>query len=151
MSEEENPFGRVIGHWEEVIADMEATADEYREEGWEVLELHPGDVTVMNDEQYGLDVLVPGDEYEQLEELAGEATFDSYEIYRADESEMTFVLVALEDPENERAVCCPAYYDESETEEMLTRAREEDVMYTHIRPLTDDRAVTFAYHNPHLF
>jgi hypothetical protein len=144
---ENNPFGRVMGRWEEVIDDMEVTAEEYRAEGWEVLELHPGDITVLNDERYGLDVLVPSDEYEEVETLATEATFDSYEVYRAGESEMTFVLIVLEDPDSGRAVCCPVYYDESETEELARRAHAEGVMYTHIRPLADDRVVTFTYEN----
>ena len=151
VSEENESFGRVMGRWEEVIADMEATAAEYREGGWDVLELHPGDVTVLDGERYGLDVLVPDDEFEEVNALAAEAGFDSYEVYRAEEAGVTFVLVVLEDAETERAVCCPAYYDESEAEEMLHHANEEDVMYTHIRPLADDRAVTFSYHDPHLF
>jgi hypothetical protein len=148
---EHNPFDRVVEPWEAVTEDMEATAEEYREAGWEVLELHPGDVTVLDGERYGLDVLVPGNEYEPLTDLAAAGTFDSYEVYRAEEAGIAFVLAVLEDQTNDQAVCCPAYYDESEADEMARRAHAEGRMYTHIRPLANDEAVTFAYEDPDLF
>ena len=144
---ENNPFERVAEPWEAVVADMEATAEGYREADWAVLELHPGDVTV--DEQ-GLDVLVPGDEFEALEEIAVEATFGSYEVYRAAESGMVFALVVLEDTETERAVCCPIYYEREAIEGVRERIGD-GVLYTHIRPLNDDRTVTFSYEEPELF
>jgi hypothetical protein len=148
---EHNPFDRVVEPWEAVMGDMEATAEEYREADWGVLELHPGDVTVLDGERYGLDVLVPGDEYERLAEIAEAGTFDSYEVYRASESEIVFALAVLEDPASEQAVCCPVYYEESEADEMVRRADAEGRMFTHIRPLANDEAVTFAYEDPGLF
>ena len=151
VSGDNDSFARVMGVWEEVIADMEATAAEYREEGWEVLELHPGDVTVLDGERYGLDVLVPGDEFRELETLTGETGFDSYEVYRAANDGMVFALVVLESPEHERAVCCPTYYERNQIGELQRRASEEGVMYTHVRPLSDDRAVTFTHDDPTLF
>ena len=150
VSGDNESFARVMGVWEEVIADMGATAAEYREADWEVLELHPGDVTALDGERYGLDVLVPGDEFEELETLAAETTFESYEVYRAEHEGMTFALVVLESPDSERAVCCPTYY-ERDSGELGRRAHEEGLMHTHIRPLSDDRAVTFSYEDPGLF
>ena len=144
---ENNPFERVAEPWEAVVADMEATAEGYREADWSVLELHPGDVTV--DEQ-GLDVLVPGDEFETLESRTADAAFDTYEVYRAAESEMVFALVVLEDTETERAVCCPIYYEREAIEGVRERIGD-GVLYTHIRPLNDDRMVTFSYEEPELF
>lgn len=151
MSGENESFARVMGVWEEVIADMEATAAEYREAGWAVLELHPGDVTVLDGERYGLDVLVPGDEFRELEAFTDETTFDSYEVYRASDEGMVFALCVLEDSGNERAVCCPTYYERDRAQGLQQRAREEGVMYTHVRPLSDDRAVTFTYEDPSHF
>ncbi len=147
---ENNPAERVAGHWEDVIADMEATAEGYREADWGVLELHPGDVTVLDDEQ-GLDVLVPDDEFEELEALAAEATFGSYEVYRAEESGIVFALVVLEDTDGERAVCCPVYYERDDIERLKRHIGDGGVLYTHLRPLADDRAVTFSYEDPDLF
>ena len=151
VSGDNESFTRVMGVWEDVIADMEATTAKYREAGWEVLELHPGDVTVLEGERYGLDVLVPGDEFRELEEVAAETTFDSYEVYRAESEGMIFALVVLEDDEREGAVCCPTYYEHERSDGLERRAREEGAMYTHVRPLTDDRVVTFTHDDPELF
>ena len=53
--------------WSAVIEDMEATAAEYRERGWTALELHPGDsVLVDSDRRTGLDVVLPGPEFESF-------------------------------------------------------------------------------------
>ena len=146
---ENEPNEHVAGHWEAVVEDMEATAAGYREAGVSVLELHPGDVTLL-DEGNGLDVLVPGDEFEELETLASEATFDSYEVYRAEESGTVFALIVLEDADGERAICCPIHYDRDEIER-LKRRLDDGVLYTHIRPLADDRVVAFSYEDPDLF
>ncbi|EMA52438.1 DUF7529 family protein [Halococcus thailandensis] len=148
MSENE-PNEHVAGHWGAVVEDMEATAAGYREAGVSVLELHPGDVTIL-DEENGLDVLVPGDEFEELETLASEATFDSYEIYRAEDSGTVFALIVLEDAAGERAICCPIHYDRDDIER-LKRRLDDGELYTHIRPLADDRVVAFSYEDPDLF
>jgi hypothetical protein len=146
---ENDPIERVADHWEAVIDDMEATAEGYREAGVSVLELHPGDVTVL-DEGSGLDVLVPDSEFEELETFAAETAFDSYEVYRAEESGVIFALIVLEDAGGERAVCCPTYYEREEIERLKQRL-DDGVLYTRIRPLADDRVVTFSYEDPDLF
>lgn len=40
----QGPPDAVVESWEVFVDDVAVTADEYRESGWEVLELHPGDV-----------------------------------------------------------------------------------------------------------
>lgn len=147
---ETNPFDRVVEPWEAVMEDMEATAAEYREDGFSVIELHPGDVTITDEP--GFDVLVPDDEYDELEAIATESTFDSYEVYRAEQSEIAFILLVLRDSEVGWAVCCPIYYDEREADGFQRRAREAGALSTHVRPLADDRGVTFTHENPtHFF
>lgn len=148
---EDNPFERVVEPWEAVMEDMAATATGYREAGYSVLELHPGDVAVENDERYGLDVLVPGEEYDELERVTAAATFDSYEVYHAREAGMTFLLLVLTDPEAEQAVCCPAYYDDRDVEALERRSHAEGAMHTHVRPLDHETWVTFTHDEPDLF
>lgn len=148
---ENNPFDRVVEPWEAVMEDMSATAAGYREAGFSVLELHPGDVAVENDERYGLDVLVPGEEYDELERVAAATEFESYEVYHATEAGMTFLLLVLTDPATEQAVCCPAYYDDQAVEALARRSHAEGVMYTHVRPLDDETRVTFTHEEPDLF
>lgn len=151
-----NPFEKLSNHWEDMLADMDATADEYREQGWEALELHPGDVTAIapdeDDDTFGLDVLVPGDEFDELEaQVEDGASFGSYQVYRGDGSGLVLLLIVMEDEANELAVLFPAYFDPSQSSEFRDAAMAEGTMYSHIRPLDKRNIVTFAHDDPSLF
>jgi hypothetical protein len=147
---------RVAEVWEEVVADMGATAESYREDGWEVLEIHPGDVASPDGSQggrWGLDVVVPGDEFEALEELVEVESFafDESEVYRADRGGVVFLVVAVLDTDTGAAVLFPAYYDVDRGRSMLDRAMEAGEMRTHLRPLSVENVITFTYDDPSLF
>lgn len=158
-----NPFDRVVEPWEGVIADMEGVAAGYRETGWAVIELHPGDVAALDgrDEddgdsegegRFGLEVLVPDDEFDRLDGwIEAGARFDSYEIYRTVESGIVFLLVLLTDEASERAVCVPAYYETSKVGKLRERAEREGVFFTYVRRLRRDRVITFTQDDPDLF
>ncbi|MFH5797303.1 hypothetical protein [Haladaptatus sp. CMAA 1911] len=145
---------RAMPHWESVIADMEATTAEYDDEGWDTVELHPGDVTPIwtdEDGEFGLDVLVPDNEFEDLEELMdGGVSFDAFEAYRALADGLVFAVIAMEDRGSETAVLYPVYYDVQGAEEMLSDAVEAGKMYSFIRTLGEDR-IRFTHDDPSLF
>jgi hypothetical protein len=151
-----HPLTGVLDVWEGVVEDMEATAAEYREDGWETLELHPGDVTALpsveerKDEQFGLDVLVPGDEYEAVSELVDGTEFDEYDVFRAQQGCVVFLVLVTKSTATKQAVLTPLYYAVEDAQLMLDRARDEDVLYTHVRPLSDDERVTFTQEDPEL-
>jgi hypothetical protein len=133
-------------HWEELLGDMSDIADGYRDSGWGVLELHPGDVTVVTESRRGLDVLVPDDEFAQLEGWVADGTFPEHEVYRA-EAGLVFLLVVLRNPADERAVCCPSYYPHAEAERLRGVAEAEGRLYTHVRNLAEEY-VTFTHEEP---
>jgi len=145
---------RAMPHWESVIADMEATTTEYDDEGWDTVELHPGDVTPLwmdENGEFGLDVLVPDNEFEDLEELMdGGVSFDAFEAYRALADGLVFAVIAMEDHGSETAVLYPVYYDVQGAEEMLSDAVEAGKMYSFIRTLGEDR-IRFTHDDPSLF
>jgi len=160
--EESDPFDRVVEPWQAVVEDMEGLAAEYREIGWEVLELHPGDVATLDggggdgddgeDDRHGLEVLVPDPEFEELEAWIEEGTrFGSYEVYRTTEDEVAFLLVVLTDEATERAVCVPAYYEMSNVETLRACAEHDGVFFTYVRRLQGDRVITFTGDDPGLF
>jgi hypothetical protein len=146
-----HPLAGALDRWERVVDDMAGVAAEYRERGWETVELHTGDVTALRPgdiddepEQYGFDVLVPGSEYETVESLVEGSEFGESEAYRAEEGDLTFVLLVMKAPAEKRAVLIPLYYERSEAAATIERAREADEMRVFVRPLSDDRRVTFA-------
>jgi hypothetical protein len=102
-----NPFDRVVDAWEEVVEDMGATAAALRESGYEVVELHPGDVTAVDGR---LDVLVPNDEFDRLRETATDG-MDEAQVFRAERGGMVYALAVVTDPGAGVGVCCPVYYE----------------------------------------
>jgi len=167
-----HPLSGVTGLWDDTIADMEATAEEFREEGWETVELHPGSVTPLPagetedgyiDTRIGLDVLVPGDEFEAVkatvggpdDDATGEAPtaetgteYDEYEVFRAQQGDVVFLVVVMKSAETGRAVLIPLYYDVRDAAETLRLVREHDEMQLFVRPLDDSERVLFTQQDP---
>ncbi|WP_227375292.1 DUF7529 family protein [Haladaptatus halobius] len=144
---------RAMPFWENVLSDMDATAAEYEESGWETLQLHPGDVTPLwteRDDEFGLDVLVPDNEFETLETLLDGVEFDAFEAFRALGDGLVFLVVVMEDYDAETAVCYPAYYDVQGDEKMLVDAMAAGEMHTFVRTLSDDR-IRFTHDDPDVF
>ncbi|WP_323173979.1 hypothetical protein [Natrialba sp. PRR66] len=141
----ENPADTVPGDgqaqsgWQSVIEDMAATADEFRSRGWTTLELHPGDsVLVDSDRRTGLDVVVPGPEYEELESVTEDCAFADVDVFRAEHGSMLFLLIVEKDPTNETAVFVPAYYDPGSSQTKLERVRESGDLRLFCRRLNGD-------------
>ncbi|WP_049971879.1 DUF7529 family protein [Haladaptatus cibarius] len=145
---------RAMPFWEDVLADMEATAEDYEQSGWDVVQLHPGDVTprwTEDHDEFGLDVLVPNDEFDAVSDLLDSGVeFDAFEAFRATGDSLVFVVVVMEDHDTETAVCYPTYYDVRGAEQMLQDAMNAGVMYSFIRTLTEDR-VRFTHDDPAVF
>jgi hypothetical protein len=155
----DHPLTGIVDRWEAVLDDMAATATEYREQGWDVVELHPGDVTplppvrggeALSDDRVGLDVLVPDDEFAAVESEASDATFDSYEVYRAQAGSVVFAVVAVEASAAGLAVLVPLYYRTGDAREMARTATERGSLDLYVRPLADDRRVVFTQEEPEL-
>lgn len=159
MADDQGPSPTLADHWEAVVGDMEATAGEYRDRGWDVVAVHSGDVATLDgsgpSERWGLDVLAPDDEFDEVERLVDEEgrAFGACEVFRAEAGGVVYLVVALLDEDGEVAVVFPAYYDPArpEAEGMLARAREAGEMRTHVRPLDERLVVTFTQGDPELF
>lgn len=140
-------------HWQTLTGEAEAIAEEFEEDGWETLVVHPGSVTAVHEhDRCGLDVLIPGNEYEPLAALVEERglSFPSSEVYAREEGDVVLLVVVMRDPEDETVVVFPAYYDREETEETFERATEEGSFRTYLRKL-DGETVVFSYDDPSIF
>lgn len=155
-----HPLAGYTEFWDDVMADMEATAEEYREAGWDVLELHPGDVTPLPNvstdgtgievDRTGFDVLLPGDEFAAAQDLleGTETAFDEYDAYRAQRSEVVFLVVVMKAEAAGEAVAFPLYYAEEQAEPMLERADAAGELRAYLRPLDDSERVVFSLSAP---
>ena len=147
----QSPPPAVSERWDALMADAEATVEEYGERGWETLFVHPGDVTPITGEPFGLDVLASGDEFEALEGAVETVTFDTTHVYRTEVGDARFFVIVVEASDDEFAVVVPAFLSISQSEGLRETATEEGTMYTHVRPLSDDARVTFSHDDPGLF
>lgn len=150
---EDNPFPQVVERWEQVIEDMHVTAEEYRADGLNTVELHPGDVMTLTYDtttdselgaRHGIDVLVPGDEYADLADAVEGHTLDHYEVLRAVDNHTVFLLIVFESADGRLAVFVPAYYELADVSDL----RSEDTVHTYVRSLSADGIVTFSHDNP---
>ncbi|MFC3478030.1 DUF7529 family protein [Halobacterium litoreum] len=125
--------------WQPVIEDMEATAEAYRDRGWTTVELHPGDSVFVDSEfRTGIDVVLPGSEYEELEAVAADAEFTDVDVFRAEDASMFYLLVVEKDPDSETAVFVPAYYNPGSAEEKIQTVQEAGELRLFCRRLNDD-------------
>jgi hypothetical protein len=153
---ETGPPADVMANWETIVEDMEATAGEYESADWTVVQLHPGDVQMVadgSDGRTGLDLLVPDNEYREVESLLESGVaFDDYEVYRNASGGVVYVVVVAEDPDAEAAILYPAYYrsDGTDALDVLEHAREEGRLQTFLRRLSGEY-VELSHENPDLF
>jgi len=152
----DHPLAGATAAWQAVVDDMEATAAEYRESGWTVVEVHPGDVTPLppvhdpsvGDGRVGLDVVVSGDEFRDLQERVESVSFDSFEAYRAEQGDLVLALLVMQATEAKLAVLVPLYYGVAKARAMLDRAAAKGRLRTFLRPLSDDERVVFEQSDP---
>lgn len=145
------------GDWTQVVDKMEEMADRYRDDGWRVLEVHPGDVVPLSPdddpERWGLDAVVPDDEITALQKLleADESTLTEWDIYREEVGDVVYILVAVRDDEQKRIVFIPLYYRTTDAVDMAQAARRQDHIQIHLRPLSLNPVITLTQADPELF
>lgn len=131
--------GQERSGWQAVIAEATAIADEYRDRGWNARELHPGDSVLVDSElRTGLDVLLPGPEYDALESLTENCTFADVDVFRAAEDGRHYLLVVEKDPASETAALVPAFYDPGSGRNALETIRSNGELRLFCRRLNDD-------------
>ncbi|MDL5362101.1 hypothetical protein [Halalkalicoccus sp. NIPERK01] len=144
---------RVAGaHWETLLEESRALAAEFEDEGWETLVVQSGTVTPVSErDRCGLDVLVPGNQYDPLAEwVADGVEFPRSEVYCREEGEVVLLVVVMRDPDAEKVVVFPAYYGRAESEGVFERAREEGELNTYLRKLNGE-TVVFSHDDPAIF
>lgn len=134
---DESPRHPLVGateHWEALLEDAAATAEEYRERGWTVVELVPGDVTVDPDLP-GVSVLLADNEFEAVTDLLGESGVDGYRVYLGSAAGVMFAAVVLEDSRTERAAVVPLYYSHAALRDLQAAVEETGRLATRLRTL----------------
>lgn len=137
----------VPSRWADIIEEAAATADTYREDGYEVELLHPGDVVPIPD-TVAFDILLPGSEFEAVEALAGEFDAPEVAVFTAQESGFGYAVIVATAPGTSTAICCPIYYELASIDELLEAI--EDAIELHLRPLNRRSKVVIKIDEPDL-
>ena len=154
--DEDLPKQALGERWEDVEADLEALAADLDADGWTTVTLHAGDVTTLpggDGQPAGLDVMVPGNEFESLEEqLETGAAFEETAVFREASGGVAFLVFVLRDPERGAAVLVPAFYPQQgrDARALADHALEAGAVDVHVRPLSRERVVTFTVEAPEL-
>lgn len=154
MNDEPNPT--TTPEWEELVADADGIAAEYRENGWKAVVLEPIDVTpVERPDRSGLDVTIAESAYDRVADLVGSddvSVGDAEVYYRPSKgADRRFALVVERDERSEVAVLVPVTYDLSESREVFERALCEEDLQLHVRPEAADEWIVFSHDDPSLF
>lgn len=142
-------------HWEDVVADLETTAEELQAEEWRTVTLHPGDVTSIPGDNgpAGLDVMVAGNEFEALQdELEAGAEFTETAVFRRAAGGVMFMVYVLRDPNREVAALFPAFYPQQgeAAQALADHAHDSGQLHVYVRPLNRERVITFTIEKPEL-
>lgn len=150
------PSAALREHWDDVVSDLEAAAADLEAAGWSTLSLHAGDVTTRPGDggtPAGLSVLVPSNDFEQLEALLADgATLDETAVYRSAAGGVVFLVCSLRDPDRQTAVLFPAFFPQrgDAARRLAERAHAAGALDVHVHPLSGDRVVTVTIEDPAL-
>lgn len=144
--------------WNDLLEDTRAVADEYREDGWDVVVLEPTNIApVDSEERVGLDVTVSADEYDVVAGLieGGDVTITAADVYYrplAEAGTDQRVALAIErDDDSETAIFVPLAYDVTACRSVFETALLEEQLLVHVMAAPEHGRVSFSHDDPSLF
>jgi len=136
--------------WERVVSDLEVIADEYEDEGWEAYEIHPGDVSFRQEGgQPRMNVLVADNEFPNVEET-GNIGYDYYEVHRAVDGGIVYLIISIKNPTEKSVVVVPAYYAIDEHMDVRQRAIQNGSVTLVLHRLDERSPLEFECKQPSL-
>jgi hypothetical protein len=122
--------------WEAVVADADAVATTYRDQGWTVATTHPGHVNPVTDAAR-IDVLLPDPEFETAHETVATANLDAVDVYAAAEAGVAYRVVVATDESAAVAVSVPTYLSTTALRALGAAADAVGSLTVRLRPLDD--------------
>lgn len=144
-----DPEGVKTEAWKQTLADMEAIADDRREDGWEVVSVvaaHTDTVSrdMGDDDEFGLVHVVPDNHAERFSDAFDDG-FTEYLVYGTDVDGFMYTVTELLDPEAERSILIANRYDMARERGMVASARDEGALYTHVKTIDGTKLGTFEH------
>lgn len=142
--------------WSATLADMEALAAEYEQEGWHVVAIPAGHTAPEPPDsgvegRFGLVYLVADNHAEDFEEAFSVGEFPRYDVYRNAAGGEVFVVTVLLDPESESAILLAGGFTRYHAQSLVGTAIETGEMYTHVQTLDRTQLGSFRHDDPEKF
>jgi hypothetical protein len=134
--------------WEATIDDMQAMAEQRRDDGWEAISCAALDTAATNPDagdrdNFGLEFVLANNEAETFEDAYEGKSFPRYEVYRAENEGRVYAVVEYIDPESETAIFVASQFELRHAPGMVKAAQREGEMYTFVQ--TIDKTVVGAF------
>ena len=131
--------------------DMEAIAEERREEGWEVVSMpavHTSPVSRdmgEDPERFGLVHIIPDNYADEFADAYDRGSFPEYLAYRNQIENSAFLVTEFIDPDSETVILVASRYDLRHAEAMIRSAIDEGELHTHVRTLDGTELGSFRH------
>lgn len=140
------------GAWQATIDDMNALAEEFREEGWDtVITAIAGDSAPEPPEdgpsgRFGIVHVLPETESEQIREAVADGEgFPKYDVFRAEREGRVFLVTEFLDPETSTAVFVAGNFERHRAVGLVRAAKEEGKIFSHLQKLDGTVVATFEH------
>jgi len=145
-----DPTGAKTEAWKQTLEDMEAIAEDRRNDGWEVLTVvsaHTDTVSrdMGEDDTFGLVHVIPDNYADEFVEFYDGDEFTEYLAYGTDVEGFMYVVTELIDPEADRSVLIASRYDMTRSDGLVQSAVDEGVLYTHLKRIDGTSVGSFAH------
>lgn len=150
MDRRRDPNGAQSKAWKQTLEDMEAIAEDRRNDGWEVVTImaaHTDTVSrdMGDDDTFGLVHVVPNNYVDEFTDTYDSEEFTEYLAYGSEIDGRMFVVTELLDPETDRSILIASRYDMTRANGMVASAEEEGVLYTHLKTIDGTIIGTFEH------
>ncbi|ELY44389.1 DUF7529 family protein [Natronorubrum sulfidifaciens] len=136
--------------WKQTLEDMEAIAEQRRDDGWSVVTVmaaHTDTVSrdMGDDDTFGLVHIIPDNYAAEFASTFDATEFTEYLAYGSDIQGYMYAVTEFIDSETDRSILLASRYDMTRAEGMVQSAEEEGVLYTHVKTVDGTVLGTFEH------
>ncbi len=145
-----DPQGVHQASWSRTLETMHRLADERRDDGWEVVTVMAAHTdTVSKDmgdhDRFGLTHIIPNNHVDAFSDTYDPDRFTEYQAYGTDVQGFKYVVLELLDLDGNRSILIACRYDMMYADGMIKNARNEGVLYSHVKTIDGTILGTFAH------
>ncbi|WP_121742229.1 DUF7529 family protein [Natronorubrum halophilum] len=135
-----DPGGAQTAAWKQTLDDMDAIAEQRRDDGWEVVTIMAAHTDTVSrdmgeDDTFGLIHVVPNNYADQFTNVFDSDEFTEYLAYGSAIDGFMYVVTELLDAETDRSILIASRYDMARADGMIKSAEDEGALYTHVKTI----------------